>query len=124
MDLEQLRGWLDLYGRAWERADPDAVVGLFTEDASYRETPFSEVMRGREAIREYWREIPETQREIRFEADILSVSPAVVRWRAGYVKKRTDERVTLDGVFLLEFDAENRCSALQEWWHADAEPAF
>jgi uncharacterized protein (TIGR02246 family) len=124
VDLEQLRGWLDLYGRAWEQADPDAVAELFTENATYRETPFSEVMEGREAIREYWRQIPETQRDIRFEADVVSVSPAAARWRTSYVKKRTDERVTLDGVFLLGFDAENRCSSLLEWWHADAEPAF
>lgn len=124
MDLEQLRGWLDLYGRAWEQADPDVAAGLFAEDATYRETPFSEIVRGRDAIRAYWHQVPDRQREIRFEHDVVSVSPAVVRWRASYERKRDGRRVRLDGVFLLEFDAENRCSSLLEWWHADGEPSF
>lgn len=124
MDLEQLGGWLDLYGRAWEEADPDAAAELFAEEATYRETPFSEVMRGREAIRAYWQQIPDHQRDIRFEHDVVSVSPAVVRWRASYVRRRDGERVDLDGVFLLAFDPENRCSSLLEWWHADGTPSF
>jgi hypothetical protein len=122
MDLEQLRGWLDLYGRVWEEADPDGVIELFTPDAIYRETPFAEPMRGREAIRAYWKEATDRQEDIGFEHDIVSVSPAVARWRASFAGRDGGSRITLDGVFLLEFDPENLCSSLLEWWHLHEEP--
>ena len=124
MDAEALRAWLDAYGRAWETRDPDAAVELFSEDATYRETPFGVVMEGRDAIRSYWQEIPETQRDISFGADILGLDPALVHWWSSYTRIRDDAPVRLDGVFLLEFDDASRCTKLREWWHADPGPAL
>ena len=37
-----LAGWIDGYRRAWEEADTDLVLTLFTEDATYRSNPFEE----------------------------------------------------------------------------------
>ena len=39
--------WVEAYGRAWGEKDADAVVGLFTEDAEYRSSPFREPAVGR-----------------------------------------------------------------------------
>jgi hypothetical protein len=39
MDLTE---WIEGYRRAWETADTDLVLTLFTEDASYRSNPFEE----------------------------------------------------------------------------------
>jgi nuclear transport factor 2 (NTF2) superfamily protein len=124
MDQPALEDWLARYGRAWETADPDAAAALFTEDATYRETPFDEVMKGRDAIRRYWQEIPDTQRDISFAWDVVATDPVVVRWRAGWVRIRDGRAITLDGVFLLEFDeASGLCRTLREWWHLDEGPA-
>jgi len=49
---------LEGYRLAWETRDPKPVIKLFTEDATYQETPFSQPMRGREAIRQYSLEFP------------------------------------------------------------------
>ena len=120
MDPEALENWLARYGQAWETADPDAAAALFSQDATYRETPFDEVMEGREAIRRYWQEIPDTQRDISFGWEVVATDPVVVRWRAGWLRRRDERRVTLDGVFLLEFDeASGLCRTLREWWHVD-----
>jgi hypothetical protein len=35
-----LREWIERYGRAWEMADEESIVTLFTEDARYRSSPF------------------------------------------------------------------------------------
>ena len=35
MTLEELDRWLDVYGRAWERKDVDALVACFTAAALY-----------------------------------------------------------------------------------------
>lgn len=123
-NLESLRRWLDAYGRAWETRDPDAAVELFAEDASYRETPFDEPMRGREAIRRYWSQVPEHQRDIEFGYEVLSARPALARWWASYIAVALGEPTKLDGIFLLEFDPEGRCSSLREWWHAHPRPSF
>jgi nuclear transport factor 2 (NTF2) superfamily protein len=117
VDQTALEDWLARYGRAWETADPDAAAALFTEDATYRESPFDEVMEGREAIRRYWQEIPETQRDISFGWEIVDTDPVVVRWRASYSRLRDGSRITLDGVFLLRFDESGLCRTLREWWH-------
>ena len=120
MDREAVENWLARYGQAWETADPDAAAALFSQDATYRETPFDEVMEGREAIRRYWQEIPDTRRDISFGWEVVATDPVVVRWRAGWLRRRDERRVTLDGVFLLEFDeASGLCRTLREWWHID-----
>ena len=124
VDRGALEDWLSRYGRAWETADPDAAGDLFTEDATYRETPFDELMEGRDEIRRYWQEIPDTQRDISFGWEVVGTDPVVVRWRAGYLRLRDRARITLDGVFLLEFEeASGLCRTLREWWHLHEAPA-
>jgi nuclear transport factor 2 (NTF2) superfamily protein len=54
MNPGALKSWLDAYGRAWENRDPEAAASLFTEDATYHESPLDELMRGRSKIVEYW----------------------------------------------------------------------
>ena len=53
---EQVAAWLAAYLRAWETYDPDAIGGLFTEDATYEYHPFDEPVRGRLAIVASWLE--------------------------------------------------------------------
>ena len=119
MDHESLKLWLDAYGRAWETRDPAAVVELFSEDATYQETPFSEPMHGRDAIRQYWVDSVENyQEQIHFESEILAIvgDVGIARWRASFVRVATGKGVRLDGVFLLTFSAQGLCRKLQEWW--------
>jgi len=46
--------WIERYRRAWETADADEVVALFTPDAWYWSSVFGEPYRGSDAIRRYW----------------------------------------------------------------------
>jgi len=119
MSPESLRVWLDSYRSAWEERDPEAVIGLFAEDATYQETPFSQPMRGREAIRQYWsRAVVACQEQIRFGYEVLAVAEvsAIAHWWASFVRVATGMQVSLDGVFLLTFDTAGRCRELREWW--------
>ena len=119
MTEESLKSWLDAYGRAWETRDPEAVIELFTEDATYQETPFSEPMRGRQAIHEYWAEkVARSQEQVSFGCEILAAAgdAGIAHWWASFVRTRSRTRVKLDGIFLLSFDSPDRCRALREWW--------
>lgn len=124
MDEGNLRRWVDAYGRAWQAGDPDAAVSLFAEDATYQETPFAEPARGRAAIHAYWSMVRDHHEDVEFDYSVLSVVPALVHCRAAYVNRKTRVPTRFDGVFLLDFDSENHCTAFREWWHADPEPGF
>ena len=119
MKSESLSTWLEAYGRAWETRDPEAVRRLFAEDATYQETPFTQPMRGLDAIQQYWSQVVATAQEhIRFSYEVLAVAEdsAIVHWWASFVRVQSRAHVTLDGIFLLTFDTEGRCRELREWW--------
>jgi ketosteroid isomerase-like protein len=120
MTEQELRAWLDAYGRAWESNDPDAVMQLFTEDARYYETPFDEPFQGSEGVRSYWAGATGSQRDISFSYEVLATLPhrGIARWSAEFTRLASGKRVNLDGVFVLDFAEDGRCRALREWWHA------
>lgn len=112
--------WLERYRAAWENGAPDAATALFAPDAVYAETPFAAPLRGRAAIRAYWREGAEqAQREIRFRYRIEAVAGAVglCHWHCTFTRTDSGERVELDGIFRCTFDAAGLCTRFDEWWH-------
>ena len=117
---EALAAWLAGYELAWERRDPDAAAALFTAGASYHEMPFDEPIAGQDGIRAYWARVTADQRDVDFQAKPVAVSgdTAVAEWTATFRLASSGATVDLDGVFVLTFDADGRCSSLREWWHA------
>ena len=117
MDLPSVKPWLDAYGRAWETRSPEMAGVLFTEDASYQESPYDEPMRGRSAIVEYWSHIPRTQEYILFDHEIIALTSdvAIIHWTASFARIPSKAKVKLDGIFLLNFEG-NLCRSLREWW--------
>jgi hypothetical protein len=112
--------WLERYKAAWEAGDPDAAAALFAAGADYAETPFAEPLRGRDAIRAYWREgAGQAQRDIRFGYTVEAVAGAVglCRWHCTFTRVGSGERVELDGIFRCTFDAAGLCLRFEEWWH-------
>jgi uncharacterized protein (TIGR02246 family) len=118
-DREAFDSWLTAYGRAWEARDPQAAADLFSEDATYRETPFDEPARGREAIAEYWSRVTAGHDGVRFGYEILAVADdtGIARWWASFQSIRSGKPVELDGIFVVLMDADGRCKKFREWWH-------
>jgi hypothetical protein len=118
---EDLRAWLDAYGRAWEGHDSAAVAGLFTEDASYqiRPSPFAGPLRGRQEILDYWRWSTGSATEISFEFEVLDAAgeSGAARWSAWIREDDTLQRV--EGIFLVVLSPDRRCCELHEWWNTD-----
>ncbi len=121
MELATFKSWMDAYGRAWESRDPQAAADLFTEDGTYQVTPFLEPIRGRQGIFEYWSHVAETEKDIRFGYEVLSLTPetGIARWWASFVRVPPGLQTKLDGIFLIYLDANCRCKSLREWWHKD-----
>ena len=123
MTEQDVQDWLDEYGRAWVDGDPDRAASLFSDTAIYRETPFDDSMRGRRAIREYWRKnAADGQEDVEFASQVWAVTndTAIAGWQAHFARKASGARVELDGTFRLVFSGEPgafQCTVLEEWWH-------
>jgi hypothetical protein len=126
MELSQ---WVTSYGQAWEVADEDLIVSLFTETATYRSSPFRDPYRGHVEIRAYWRASAAGQRQTRVHMGlpIAQGERVMVEWWATMVEH--DRPVTLPGCLLLRMAADGRCSDLREYWnrqegHSDPFPGW
>lgn len=114
-----LERWLAGYEAAWEERDAAAAAALFTADAEYHETPYSEPFRGREGIAAYWSGVTADQRDVDFRSRVIAVSGnvGIAQWTATFVNAPSGTPVELDGVFVLEFSsAGGLVRALREWW--------
>ena len=112
-----LAKWLAGYERAWESRDAARAAELFTPNATYHEMPFDAPKVGQAGIREYWSSVTADQRDIDFKSQVISVTgqTGVAHWSATFTA--AGARVELDGVFVLKFAEDGRCSELREWWH-------
>ncbi len=125
LTADHLETWLKGYEEAWETLDPDKAAALFTADATYRDDPYKEPHRGREGIREYWSTVTADQKDVDFTFQVLAVtrSTGIAHWHAEFSSRANGAGITLDGIFVLEFDARGLCRSLKEWWHLKIDPA-
>jgi ketosteroid isomerase-like protein len=117
--MDEFVAWLEAYGSAWRNGDAKAVVGLFTDDAQYFETPFGEPIRGRDAIFRYWSAGPgSSQSDVEVVLQPLAVveRTGIARWHATFVR-RSGKQVELDGCLVAEFALPGKCAVFREWWH-------
>lgn len=119
LTLAGFKKWMDLYGKASEESDPKAAAELFTHNAEYYETPFDDPIIGQDAIYRYWTEAARYLKDVRFSYEIVTVAGnlGIALWQAKFVNVRSGNHVELDGVFMVEFDQDQKCSRFREWWH-------
>jgi ketosteroid isomerase-like protein len=120
ISVADLETWLGAYERAWERKDPDAAANLFAADARYFETPYAQPFEGQSGVRDYWTRVTADQRDIDFQYSSIAVDgdTGIASWSATFTTISGGVKVELNGVFVLAFDADKRCTVLREWWHA------
>ncbi len=116
--------WIGAYGQAWEDGDDEAVAELFTPEAIYRSHPFREPIRGRDAIRAYWRQATGdlTGVSLKFGLPIANGSRAAVEWWA--ILTSDQGTATLPGALIVAFDPNGYCAELREYWHLDEDHAI
>jgi len=109
--------WVERYGRAWETADADEIVDLFTPDASYRSSVFREPYLGHDAIRAYWQRGAGNQREVvvTMGRPVITDDRVAVEWWTTMIDPDEGE-LTLPGCLLLRFAPDGRCRDLWEYW--------
>ncbi len=123
MNKQDVQKWLDRYGAAWIKGDPEFATSLFSNAATYQETPFDKPMKGHVEIRKYWQEgASDSQENVKFASEVWAVEGdvAMAGWNASFTRSATGVGVELDGTFRLSFSEGPSgliCDSLQEWWH-------
>jgi hypothetical protein len=115
-----LADWIEGYRRAWVERDPQAAAALFTEDASYRSSPFVEPNLGQEGVVAYWTRATSTQADVEVEMGepLVDGDHAAVEW---WTRMRADgDEITLVGCLLLGFAPDGRCEDLREYWNYES----
>jgi len=107
--------WIAAYEAAWRAPGTDALAGIFTPDATYRQGPYDEPVVGLPAIARMW----EAERDgpdeaFRMASEIIAVdgATAVVRVQVLYGDPVTQQWRDL---WLVRFAADGRCVAFEEW---------
>lgn len=117
MTKEKARELLEIYGRAWETKDPELVISIFTDNATYNDPKEVENF-GRDAIKRYWEtKVIGEQDNIHFR--ILNVwvdgSTVIAEWHATFTDIKRNLFVDLTEVAILEPENEKFCS-LREYY--------
>jgi nuclear transport factor 2 (NTF2) superfamily protein len=111
--------WLSNYVAAWKSYDPEAIGALFSEDARYYFSPYSEPLEGREAIVADWLKNPDKAGTYTAEYKLIATNGnlVVTNGRSTYFE---DDGKTVrreyDNIFVIEFDEMGRCNFFKEWY--------
>lgn len=105
------------FGQGWEKGNADAIAELFAEDGVLVPDPFATPIRGRVAIRDYWRDIPREQAEIAFRfGEIFIVGPwFATEYKCTFRRRRTGEAVVVRGALFCE-TIDGRVSEMRMYW--------
>lgn len=119
---QQVRDVLDVYIRAWQTQDPDLIVTIFTDTATYHERVLEEPIRDLAGIRNYWQEkVVESQGRI--ECELLSLyldgDTAIAEWEAHFDDLVQGVRKRMREVAILEFDGD-LIASLREYWASES----
>ncbi|HEX6753109.1 MAG TPA: nuclear transport factor 2 family protein [Solirubrobacterales bacterium] len=112
---ERVDAWVGDYERAWRSAGTGSLRELFTEDATYRMSPYEDPATGIAAIAELWereREGPEEPFEMRHEIVAAEADTAVVRVEVQY---GGPERLQYRDLWIVRFAPDGRCREFEEW---------
>ena len=110
----------DLFARfkqAREQRDPDAMLELYAEEATYDPDPFAPSLEGANAIRGHWNDIVAQQVHVDVDAERIWVAgrTVLVSWHAAFTRMATAVRVCVRGFSTMELDDAGSILRMRDW---------
>ena len=98
------RSLIDTFGKGWSKPNIDLLMSVFAPNAVFIETPFSDPIRGADAIRRWWLDVPFSQSEITFTSgEIYGAGPWFsTEFKCVFRRKRSGEWVDARGAIFCE----------------------
>ena len=108
---------IEIYGKAWETRDPELIVTIFTEEATYNDPKEPENI-GRDAIKKYWEtKVIGEQEDIKFKLLHVWVDgeTVIAEWFATFkdIKRNLYIEMTEVAIFTTK---EGKFSSLREYY--------
>lgn len=123
MTKEEAQKLIEIYGRAWETKDPDLIVTIFTEDATY-DDPREPVNNGRDAIHAYWvSKVVGEQDDIHFRLRNcwLDDERVIAEWDAQFTDTKRNLRIDISEVAIFG-TRDGKFSSLREYYKTRKTP--
>ena len=117
MTKEQAIKLLNIYGEAWVTQDPDLIVSIFTEDATYND-PHEPENIGLEAIRSYWiSKVVGEESDISFDLKNVWVDgeTVIAEWHAEFADTKRKLKIKMQEIAVFT-TKEGRFSSLREYY--------
>jgi ketosteroid isomerase-like protein len=114
IDRAMVSQWVADYESAWRTPATEGLAELFSEDATYLQSPYETPIVGIDAIRRMWDEERDSYDEIfSLASEIVAVEgdTAVVRAEVHYGNPVGQYR----DLWVLRLDGTGRCSQFEEW---------
>jgi ketosteroid isomerase-like protein len=111
------RALIDAFGKGWEKGKVDQIIEGFAEDAAFQDDPFAEPVKGKAGIRDYWKDVPYHQSEIKFTpGEVFAAGPWFsTEFRVVYRRRRTGDWVDARGAIFCE-TADGKISEMRMYW--------
>ena len=109
--------WADIWKRAWEAQDTDAIVALYHPDTLFSTQPFRVSHLRRAGVREYVSQAFAEEEEVRVwvGSPIVDGDRAAIEWWAAL--KENGVETTLAGTSVLRFDADGLVVEQRDTWN-------
>jgi hypothetical protein len=120
MERVALERWNERYERLWRTAGTDGLSELFTADATYLPSPWSQPISGLDALAVFWeeeRDGPDEQFTLTWEVVAVEGDVGVTRVEVTY-----DRGAMWRNLWIVRLNADGRCTAFEEWPFAPTQP--
>lgn len=120
MQYRMFNKWFDGLGQAWMKRSPDMAINLCAKNVVYYENPFQKPVRGLDAVRKIWEEVPKSQKDIKFTYRIIAAHEniGVAHWHASFIRLPSEAKAELDGIFMVKLDNKGKCEVFHQWWNS------
>lgn len=117
----QAREVIGVYIEAWETQNPDLIVTIFTDSATYHERVLQDPIPDQAAIRQYWQtKVVQSQANIKCKLLNLYLdgNTAIAEWEAQFDDLAKGERKRMLEIAVLTFEG-GLISSLREYWASE-----
>ena len=118
MSRTDFEHWLAAYRDAWGTDNPAQIGALFTEDATYAPSPFSDAWEGHEAIVRNWIERGDSKIPWQFESELVAIEgdTGVVRGLTTYPPHGDEKEKVYSNIWVIRLAPDGRATSFAEWW--------
>lgn len=100
----EFRALLDQFADGWNKGDPGRMADAFLPDGVFQPGPFETPLKGRQAIVDYWRDVPLSQSDVSFRYGELFIAGPwfSTEFRCTYQRRKSGEQVDVKGAVFCE----------------------